>query len=62
MEQGLASPQSAHRLSENDVQAVDNLRTIYSRLRQELARVIVGPAGRDRTACRCASSHAAMPF
>ena len=42
MEQGLASPQSAHRLSENDVQAVDNLRTIYSRLRQELARVIVG--------------------
>jgi len=42
MEQGLASPQSAVRLSENDVQAVDNLRTIYSRLRQELARVIVG--------------------
>jgi MoxR-like ATPase len=42
MEQGLASPQSAHRLSENDVQAVDNLRTVYSRLRQELARVIVG--------------------
>jgi MoxR-like ATPase len=42
MEQGLASPQSAPRLSENDVQAVDNLRTIYSRLRQELARVIVG--------------------
>jgi MoxR-like ATPase len=42
MEQGLASPQSAVRLSENDVQAVDNLRTVYSRLRQELARVIVG--------------------
>ncbi len=42
MEQGLASPQSAPRLSENDVQAVDNLRTVYSKLRQELARVIVG--------------------
>jgi MoxR-like ATPase len=42
MNQGLASPPSAARLSENDVQAVDNLRTIYARLRQELARVIVG--------------------
>jgi MoxR-like ATPase len=42
MNQGLASPPSAVRLSENDVQAVDNLRTIYARLRQELARVIVG--------------------
>jgi MoxR-like ATPase len=42
MNQGLASPPSAARLSDNDVQAVDNLRTIYARLRQELARVIVG--------------------
>jgi MoxR-like ATPase len=42
MNQGLASPPSTARLSDNDVQAVDNLRTIYARLRQELARVIVG--------------------
>jgi MoxR-like ATPase len=30
------------RLSENDVQAIDNLRAVYSRLRSELGRVIVG--------------------
>lgn len=30
------------RLSENDVQAIDELRDIYSRLRNELGRVIVG--------------------
>ena len=42
MEQGLATPSSAARLSDNDVQAVDKLRATYSRLRQELGRVIVG--------------------
>lgn len=42
MEQGLATPPSAARLSDNDVQAVDKLRGTYSRLRQELGRVIVG--------------------
>jgi MoxR-like ATPase len=29
-------------LSDNDVQAIDRLRTLYGRLRQELARVIIG--------------------
>jgi MoxR-like ATPase len=33
---------SPERLSENDVQAIDQLRAAYARLRQELARVIVG--------------------
>src|SRR3984957_18056948 len=42
MDQAVATPQSVSRLSDNDVQAVDNLRAVYSRLRQELARVIVG--------------------
>jgi MoxR-like ATPase len=36
-------PSTAHeRLSEDDVQAIDQLRDMYSRLRKELARVIVG--------------------
>jgi MoxR-like ATPase len=42
MEQGLATPPSAARLSDNDVEAVDKLRATYSKLRQELGRVIVG--------------------
>jgi MoxR-like ATPase len=42
MDQGLATPSSAARLSDNDVQAVDKLRATYGRLRQELGRVIVG--------------------
>src|ERR1700749_1154670 len=42
MEQVAASTPSAERLSENDVQAIDNLRAVYSRLRKELGRVIVG--------------------
>src|SRR5579871_4549306 len=42
MNHGLASAPPAAQLSENDVQAVDHLRSTYSRLRQELARVIVG--------------------
>src|SRR5580693_1537122 len=42
MDQVVASTPSAERLSDNDVQAVDNLRAVYSRLRQELGRVIVG--------------------
>ncbi len=35
-------PQTQERLSENDVQAIDHLREVYARLRNELARVIVG--------------------
>ena len=42
MDQVVASTPSAERLSENDVQAIDNLRSIYARLRNELGRVIVG--------------------
>jgi MoxR-like ATPase len=42
MDQAVASTPSAERLSENDVQAIDNLRAIYARLRGELGRVIVG--------------------
>ena len=33
---------SAERLSENDVQAIDQLREVYARLKKELGRVIVG--------------------
>src|SRR3954453_11747240 len=36
------SSQAHERLSENDVQAIDHLREVYARLRNELARVIVG--------------------
>jgi MoxR-like ATPase len=42
MDQAVVSPPHAERLSDNDVQAIDNLRAIYSRLRSELGRVIVG--------------------
>jgi MoxR-like ATPase len=42
MDQAVTTHQSVSRLSDNDVQAVDNLRAVYSRLRQELGRVIVG--------------------
>jgi MoxR-like ATPase len=42
MDQAVASTLPAERLSENDVQAIDKLRSIYSRLRSELGRVIVG--------------------
>ncbi len=42
MDQVAASTLPAERLSENDVQAIDDLRSIYSRLRGELGRVIVG--------------------
>jgi MoxR-like ATPase len=42
MDQAVVSSPSAERLSENDVQAIDNLRAVYSQLRSELGRVIVG--------------------
>ncbi len=41
MSQPVATP-SSERLSENDVQAIDQLREVYARLRKELGRVIVG--------------------
>ena len=37
-----AEAASADRLSDNDVQAIDQLRDVYARLRDELGRVIVG--------------------
>jgi len=40
MTETVASPEA--QLSDNDVQAIDQLRDVYDRLRQELARVIVG--------------------
>ena len=40
MTESVVSPEV--QLSENDVQAIDQLRDVYDRLRQELARVIVG--------------------
>ena len=36
------TPPGQERLSENDVQAIDHLRDVYARLRNELGRVIVG--------------------
>ena len=62
MDQGLATAQAASRLSDNDVQAVDNLRSVYSRLRQELGRVIVGQhAVIERLSlCLFARGHAAL--
>jgi len=40
MTESVVSPET--QLSDNDVQAIDQLRDVYDRLRQELARVIVG--------------------
>ena len=37
-------------LSDGDVQAIDRLREVYGRLRQELGRVIIGQHERDRAA------------
>src|SRR5436305_13773466 len=38
----IAPPENSSRLSEDDVQAIDDLRADYDRLKSELARVIVG--------------------
>ncbi len=42
MSQSVAAPPSEVRVSDNDVQAIDQLRDIYARLQKELGRVIVG--------------------
>jgi MoxR-like ATPase len=57
-----AAPSVVHRLSDNDVQRIDELRTIYSKLRQELGRVIVGQqATVERLAiCLFARGHALL--
>lgn len=49
---------SSERLSENDVQAIDQLREVYAKLRKELGRVIVGQHDTiERLAsCSCRSS------
>ena len=61
MSQVLA-PQTNTHLSENDVQAIDELRDVYSRLRKELGRVIVGQEGViERLAiCLFARGHALL--
>ncbi len=38
----IASPPGLEKLSDTDVQAIDRLRDVHSRLKAELARVIVG--------------------
>jgi len=42
MAASVATPPPAQKLSDNDVQAIDELRETYARLRAELGRVIVG--------------------
>jgi MoxR-like ATPase len=50
------------RLSENDVEAIDQLRDAYARLRQELAKVIVGQRDVIERLCTClfARGHALL--
>jgi MoxR-like ATPase len=58
-----SAPEAAEvRLSEDDVQAIDQLRDVYARLRKELARVIVGQRGTiERLAiCLFARGHALL--
>jgi len=56
----LASP--PEQLSDNDVQAIDQLRDVYARLRQELARVIVGQEAviEELSICLFARGHALL--
>ena len=53
---------SAARMSDDDVQAIDELRDIYGRLRDELARVIVGQQSviEELTICLLARGHALL--
>src|SRR5580704_13386717 len=62
MDQALVSPPHAERLSDNDVQAIDNLRAVYSRLRSELGRVIIGQHGviEQLAICLFARGHALL--
>ena len=46
-DRGSAAPET---LGDNDVQAIDQLREVYARLRKELGRVIVGQHDVDRAA------------
>ena len=43
-------------LGDDDVQAIDQLREVYARLRDELGRVIVGQHARRSSGCRSACS------
>src|SRR5579872_5988297 len=59
----VASPQSpVEKLSDNDVQAIDQLRDTYAKLRKELGRIIVGQHGViERLAiCLFARGHALL--
>jgi MoxR-like ATPase len=55
-------PSPEERLSADDVQAIDRLRNVYDRLRQELARVIVGQQDviERLTICLFARGHALL--
>ena len=54
-----ATPQSAPRMSDDDVRAIDGLRQTYDRLRRELSRVIVGQDAviEQLTTCLLARGH-----
>lgn len=56
------APSPEQRLSDDDVQAIDHLRDVYDRLRQELARVIVGQQEviERLTICLFARGHALL--
>ncbi len=60
MSDTLESPQK--QLSDNDVQAIDDLRDVYDRLRRELARVIVGQKAviEELAICLFARGHALL--
>ena len=65
MSQPEAPPAHDHeqeRLSDNDVQAINDLREVYAGLRKELARVIVGQSGVIERLCIClfARGHALL--
>lgn len=63
MSQAGAPPsQDQERLSENDVQAIDDLREVYAGLRNELARVIVGQSAviERLSICLFARGHALL--
>src|SRR5579862_6566779 len=57
-----SAPSTVHKLDDNDVQAIDQLREAYDRLRKELARVIVGQQDTiERLAiCLLARGHALL--
>src|SRR5579863_8701658 len=62
MARSVATNNQSEQLTDNDVQAIDQLRAAYARLQKELARVIVGQQGTiERLAiCLFARGHALL--